>query len=305
MAFRTDVFLDALTLTVPIPGQQDRTALLRWFESEAPYERVNQYAEHRRPVSHLYQRSYWIDMGSGEECLVELRPRRAGNFLRLDFNPSKRSDSLRHVFNTLRLALPTLTVDSIMDARVTRVDMSFDLMGTSLELFDAYGLLRRRDTRRFKEITTADQFGRLNAIEIGAHDSPSRLTIYDKRVHQQLVRRSTYPRLLRSRIRFELRRRKWGLVREVPFAANQWANYFVYQHESELATLARGRNTAERMFLIAARHAGAQRVLSTLDNQRERDRFRSLLHVPPSPGFWNPQELWSEFQQAWARVLTL
>jgi len=302
MVARTPTFIDALSLTVPVRSRSDQVALTRWFDTERSHSRVHTSTRHNRPKSGNYRHSYWLQLPHGEECLVELHPTRAeGNYMRLEFNPARAPEAIPFISNVLNEILPSFTFADLRAGRVTRVHITFDVRGLTLAQFDAFGMLRRREVRAWQTEFSWSPEGRLTGIEIGEYQSPTSFLVYDKAA-ELMYRRSGPPRLIRSRIRFELRLRGSRSIESFLLRDNPFHRYVVYSHEL-IAPMA--RTTEERYFLMAVRGLGAQVVLSQERNQRRRDALRSLLITPPLPTYWQPDQVWSEFGALWAAMFDL
>lgn len=303
MPTRSRVFIDGLALTVPVVQRRDQERLVSWFRTERDFNLVNAYPQCGPPRSGMYLNSFWIPTGPRSECLVEMTPYRRGNFMRLEFNPSKTPRGLQRIIEIFSLALPGFSMRDVLGGQTSRIDISYDVYNIDLERFDTFGTLRRRQSRRFQTSRANDVRGRLNAIEIGSYESPSRLLVYDKRLERELAEgeRLLYPRIMRSRIRIELRKRRWGRTRDVESAENEFLKYSLYEHDGVGGEAP--QDLTQLFFRLAVRGLGAQAVLSQIANQRTRDRLRRSLVSAAPASYWQPHEVWAEFINEWRTLI--
>lgn len=296
---RGPVFLDALTLTVPVLSSR-RRALINWFNDQRNFPGVEGRSQFGRQPTGMYRFRYYIQLPRGE-CLVEIDPRFHGHFMRLDFNPSRSPGGLAPIIAVLREAIPDFSVEDILGGNATRIDIAFDLFGVDMEMIDALCRLRLRETARYRtfDMDTWERHGGLTAIVIGAKNAPSRFRIYDKKTQLEETNPGV-PRMYRSRVRFELQERRWGPANLVGTGENAFDRYRVYQHD--LLALRPPSTNEERFFRYAVQLRGAVALLSELENPRERRRYEQLLSPAAFPSYWQSDTLWREFQDAWQRL---
>jgi len=262
-----------------------------------------------------YRFAYLIPFGSDCFCTLKIFPRKPNNrFMRIDWNPASALRACQNPFekiiDLLSEIIPSFDFEfHIMGGNVTRMDLTFDLVGVSIDSISVHTILRKSVSGRYYYPRQKfHRTGYLNSIEIGKPDGDKYLLIYNKKLEQESRRISRNPRQSaspapngrRRRVepectRFELRLGTLGSLGNLQYSENPFAAYSV---ESFLQLSSAIPGHAWYFFLNSCKLIGTQATLSAIAERRERKKYSDSIKTLNPPPWWNPDDIWAQFPGA-------
>lgn len=317
---RSHLFIDRLSMTILIePAERSPVVeiLLSLASDGTLHAEQNRYSG----LLKSYRYAFYLPFDEERSCSIQVMPRAPGSrFMRLEWNPANaqkvHADPMGHIVELLRRCVPSYSANLILDANITRIDLSFRLYRIHVDSLLVFTTLRKPVSGRyFAPHAQYDRTGRLNSMEIGRPDGDQYLLIYDKcleRENRQIGRLAQFAASLRHspevrRIKaplsqFELRLRNIGNIENLGSMPNPFTLYSIINH-----TNAGGiRNDHQwQWFVDSCKVRGGQAALSMIENRRERTEFRNALRESNPPSWWNPVEIWREVPDAIRMALGL
>lgn len=275
------LFIDKLAITIPIEAQR----------REEVWEAINESAELWMDfisLASLRTRSYAgkfkFTTPEGYKAVLLLQPRnRSYNFFKLEYSPNNFGEAGRALLGDyLRDILGTGYLEDILTARLTRLDVAFDVRRVPL-----------------KELLIADLRGGKSSIIRGResgdaetyyfpHKGTNQLCVYDK-LQEMIDTRKLLPqpnRLYTPWVRFEYRYRRltrYTLADVVGRMENPFHNFEVKQFNPTQARISPERL---RLFFDGCRMAGVDSVLEEIPDIATKQRLLTSYRAFPIPAFW-------------------
>jgi hypothetical protein len=313
---RSPLFIDKLSLTLaPKHHECERIKMrLEGLVLNGELERVDDnFSELRKGYRYAYR--LWI--GENYYCAIQVHPyKKESRFMRIEWNPARAPVGRAHPFQCIISVLSQCTtncMELIHRARITRIDLSFDLKRIAVDSFfirEATGRSTSGHYKSLKEEFGAD--GRLNSRFIGKPDSGRYLLIYDKR--QQLrdaqIRGNTRPSIRREGMvskrieahltRVELRLRDLNSIDALLSLENPYSRLTVSTFAGIQAVLP---GHLGKFFVGACQWKGLQAVLSDIKNRRERKRYKDAIRESAPPSWWDSDAIWGGLPAAYYSAL--
>lgn len=317
MRIRSDLFIDWLSLTIHISPSQHQSVkgALEHLRVAGELERIDdQYSEFRKGYRYAYRLMFDEDLF----CAIQIEPYKNGvRFMRLEWNPNSAQrvcpEATTRLLQVLAECTPGDPMQLIANARITRIDLTFDLHRIALDSFFVHATLRKNYSGQYFQLhENFEPKGKLNARYIGKSDSGQYLLMYDKRLEAEMqqIRRnprhrredrspSGLRRIMPTRTRFEMRLRKVGSWRQLRTLPNPFEKYTVVSYEN-LGGVRHDHHW--KFFVWACQTRGVQAVLSEIKNPRERKKYDDALKLGEPPSWWNPSLIQAELPAAIYRV---
>ncbi|MFZ6677104.1 hypothetical protein [Undibacterium sp. Tian12W] len=315
---RTSLFIDWLTQTMKIERtdqQEVRERLMELAIAGVVLRPDKEFSE----LTKSYKYAYRIPFGEGKFCNIQIDPRKpTARFMRIEWNPSAAlgvcPNPFERIFQCLRYCIPSFTIDHIMKATVTRIDLSLNLRRVSMESLLVHTILRKSVSGKYCHHKEEYQKnGKLHSIEIGKTNGDQYLLIYNKNYERECKQIEGNPhrttssnantranRIKADWTRFELRLRKLGTLERIHCEENPFEAYTVIN----FINCGQIRNDhIWHFFIDSCKLRGAQATLSLITNRRERKKFADSLKSANPPDWWNAADIWSEFPDALRRIL--
>jgi hypothetical protein len=315
---RKHLFIDRLSLTFPIPDRKHNTvrANLETLCLDAELEKIeDRYSD----LLKGYRSAYRLMFDDDLFCAIQIQPHKRGHrFMRLEWNPNAAqrvcAEATLRILVLLRRCLEIDPLETLARAKITRIDLSFNLRRVSLNSFFISTQLHKAVSGDYLQYHhTYARDGYLNARYIGKADSNKYLLMYDKRLHTEcaLIRKNPQtteranglgrPDVRLPKItRFELRLRRVGTLEKLMDMRNPWAQYSVTQ---AINTGGVRNDHLWQFFILSCKQIGAQAALSMIEDFNERNRFRKALNLCGAPNWWNPDVIRAELPRALAEAL--
>lgn len=283
---------------------------LAGLEGSDELSSANRWSDLRRNYALAYR---MVGLNSKSLCTVQADPyelrqasftgmplrsdRGQRGFMRVEWNPSALGPlSKSRLSMLLETIVPGYSAQLFLStARVTRIDLSFDIYNVHPDSFLVFTPpLRKTVSVRY----AYGGEGGCNAIQIGSSTSDRQLLIYDKRLQLDLQSRArTVPLLRRSRTRFELRLQASSL-QALMTGPNPFAQYVVVP-KALMSTQGFKLHEVD-FFLDSCIQRGAQAALSRIEDIRLRRKYAEALRAIPSPNWWQPSITWAQLPRALA-----
>lgn len=311
MATRRPLFIDKLSVTFQVQRSDHQMRVRDVLSGLAGSEEISlasRGSELRKNYAIAYQ---VIGSNSKTICTVQADPyelRRSAftgipprserglrSFMRFEWNPAALNFQEQARLGTLlRTVVPDYSIAMLMtEARVTRIDLSFDIYDVLPDSFLIY------TSPLHKTVSVLYKYGaegRCNAVQIGSVKSDRHLLIYDKRLqlNQKPRPAGRIPILRRARTRFELRLQAPSF-QTLSDGPNPFDRYKVASRK-----LMRTHGFSQHeigFFLDSCDRRGAQAALSLIENARLRRRYSDALLNSPCPNWWQPSDIWNQLPQ--------
>lgn len=319
---RTNLFIDrvSFTLTIPTSERANLHRSLNEMLLDDAIQRVD------NPFSELlksYRVAYILPLAEGSQLSIQVEPRdsaestditrphRRGTrrYLRIEWNPHAATTrgglAFDHVFRLLAHIIPSFNIEMLLQANITRMDLTFDVFGIHVDRIDVFTLLRRTNSVRYNY----GPIGMLNSTRLGLYGADKQLLVYDKSLEQRIRQIGRFVQssgpggrpLIRRRpahTRFELQLRDIGPLEAVSTMANPFATYTV-------RTLQGHGNAGDILwpfFLDSCRLRGIQAALSLIPDRTQRDKLRQRVQMLDPPTWWDTAQLWAELPSAIRQV---
>lgn len=319
---RTNLFIDRTSFTLAIPTS-DRANLHRSLNEMLLDDAIQRVDNPFSELLKSYRYAYVLPLAEGSQLSIQVeprdsaestditRPRRRGTrrYLRIEWNPHAATTrgglAFDHVLRLLARIISSFNIEMLLQANITRMDLTFDVLGVHVDRIDVFTLLRRTNSVRYKY----GPIGMLNSTRLGLYGADKQLLVYDKSLEQRTRQIEQYAQrcwsargpLIRRRpahTRFELQLRDIGPLEVLGTMANPFATYTV-------RTLQGHDNAGDSLwpfFLDSCRLRGIQAALSRIPDRAQRDKLRRRVQMLDPPSWWNPQQLWQELPAAIAQV---
>lgn len=300
---RSKLFIDKLSLTLNIPIA-DHGHVKGAFDYACLDDRLERESNVHSELFKNYAHAYRLNFGPTCFCTVQLQPRRPGHrFIRLEWNPNlaqaANPESIGMIHALLSECVPSYESIQLFDARITRIDLAFDVYRTRVESVFISSLLRKNSSGQYVQLS--EEFlhtGYVNARYVGKPGSDKYLLIYDKDLeaaNREIRPIPAIPRYPIPRTRFELRLRNVGTLSQLAMQGNPWLAYSV---TSRMRVSGIKNDFAWQHFLDSCSYRGAQAALSMIPNRRKRTEYRNALYESTPPQWWNPEQIWRELVPA-------
>ena len=279
MARYPTLFIDKLAITIPLEGQRAQEVHEAVIDSA---ERWGDYIALASLRNRSYRGQYKFSTPEGSNAVLLLEPiNRRNNYFKLEYSPNNFGEGGRALLGEyLREILGGTYLDDILSAKLTRLDVAFDV--------------RRL---RLKDLLIVDTRGGKSAIIRGGQGEPesyyfpfkgtNQLCVYDK-LQETIDKQGPPPPNHKQAqwVRFEYRYRRlsrYTLGDVVGRMENPFRNFEVKQ----FGAMAVHINTERlRMFFDGCRMAGVESVLEEIPDSATRDRLFSAYRAFPTPAFW-------------------
>lgn len=288
------LFIDKLAITIPIEAQRREEVSQAVNESA---ERWMDFISLASMRNRSYVGKFKFTTPEGYVAALLLQPRNPrNNFLKLEYSPNNFGEVGRALLGDyLRDILGAGYLEDILNARLTRLDVAFDVRRVPL-----------------KELLIVDRRGGKSSIIRGAQggDAESyyfpftgtnQLCVYDK-LQQLIDTRKLLPQPNRRYapwIRFEYRYRRltrYALADVVGRMENPFHNFEVKQFSPAQARISPERL---RMFFDGCRMAGVDSVLEEIPDIATKQRLLTTYRAFPTPAFWQRRNsIWGGLRNA-------
>lgn len=282
---RKPLLVDKISLTLPSTTEVHDAIVENLYELQFNDENVERVIYGDLLKNYLY--AIKLNFDSGEHCTTQYSPRRRRtNFVRIEYNPSKvEPEDIRYLYTLLQACIPDFS-ESLLRARITRLDLAFDLPVIEVSRILVFDTPRKLVSRTFQTN------GKLNALSIGSQESDRFLLVYDKGLERAIRGERIVAQIT---TRFELRLKDLNGWSELQLISNPFAHYTVLEFQNAMEV---SDDHIWQWFIHATNVIGAQAALSLIENKTARKRYRDLLKARQNPSWWNPDEIWAEVPQA-------
>lgn len=280
------LFIDKLALTIPIAEGERQGVLDRLDERERWHDDLVGPAR----SAGRYQYKYVYTAPNGHAVLIFASPRRAANFLKLEYSPNNISESGRDALSALLQAvIGSGYREAFYAGAVNRIHVAFEK--TRIPLSDLWV----SDSKPRKSAIIRGDDGKTETVYL-PFGATRQLCVYDKR--QQLidtgarVSSTPYPPAI---VRFEHRNDKADYsLGELASRAN--TNPFERYSVRQYRLIPELGDSASRLLFDALRLQGASQLLAKLDGA-EREVYRRAIGEFPIPEFWRRRiSIWGQFR---------
>jgi hypothetical protein len=296
---RSVLYIDRLSITLPVERSDHEVVL----QNLAEHASTGLITQEQNPYSALlksYRFAYHIHFDERTTCIVQVAPRAYGSrYIRLEWNPAKARKAHRNpmgrIMEMLQTCLPNYSPNLVLEANITRIDLSFRLYGVSVDSILVCTILRKPLSGRYFA-PHVDQY----------------LLIYDKKLEiasrqigqlgKHHGRETSTTRVRHAALaltQFELRLRSVGTFENLASIPNPFETYTVTSYE-RAKHLKVGHQWV--WFVDSCKMRGAQAALSMIEDRRERTKYRRELETSGQPSWWNPTKIWAELPHALSRM---
>lgn len=316
LSTRSSLFIDKLSLTLAPPSHEHERIKLQ-LEALALNEELERVDDHYSKLRKGYRYAYRLWIGGSYYCVIQVHPyKRESRFMRIEWNPARAPIGHPHPFQCIVGVLSQCTTNMmalLRRARITRIDLSFDLRRVAVSSFfirEATGRSTSGHYKSLKEEFGAD--GRLNSRFIGKPDSGRYLLIYDKKqqlrdaqirgnTRSSVRREGMSSKRIESRLtRVELRLHDLKSIDALLKLENPYSRLTVSTLAGIEAVLP---DHFGKFFVGACQWKGLQAVLSDIENRRERKRYMDAIRESAPPSWWDSDAIWGELPAAYYSAL--
>lgn len=292
MVRRTHIFIDKVNITIPVPRADWDRCIENFLHLD---HRDFNLRLLQNPRGYRHYNFHWSAMISGRghkrvKCFVHAAPfKESNNFLKLEWNPAKAApNAIIEIHQLIKRCIPRFR-RCWRRARITRADVTFDVLRLNIEEVFAFTGSARPEGDTFDQ----NPERRLNGYRIGEGTSNNRLVIYDKLFH---CTRGVNPNQSKfaERTRFEFRLRGLGPLAKVQSFKNGLSKYSIISVNRAI-DLREGRDW--QRFISDCLYRGAQKALKQIDSNRRKE-YRKILKSQCTPTWYDQKVLWEEARDA-------
>jgi len=293
------LFVDKLAITIPLEGARGEEVHQAVIDSAHDWSEFISLASLR---NRSYLGQYKFSTQDGNEAVLLLQPRnRSNNYFKLEYSPNNFGAAGRALLgNYLRQILGETYLNDVQNARLTRLDVAFDLRRVRLKdllIVDLRG--GKSSIIRGRESGDAESY-------YFPHKGTNQLCVYDK-LQEMIDTRKLLPQPNRRYapwIRFEYRYRRlnrYTLADVVGRMENPFQNFEVKQFGMTEARISYERL---RMIFDGCRLAGVESFLEEKSDTATQDKLVLAYRTFPVPSFWlRRTSIWGGFRRAIANAL--
>ena len=262
----SDLFCDKLTFTIDYKSPADQQHIA---DNIKEFIDANGQAKHYPGKQYKHRVFVYAgDYPSTLQVLVEYEPKTSGlNFFRFDFNPAHVDMEWIEWF--LLTVLPGGIDDIVDKGRVTRIDLSVDLMGIHVDsLLAAYPGMQV--SRLFCKS------GKTETLYLGGTEGAKFVVLYDKVQqvkHQNAKWHVDKPLPASPTTRIEIRLRPDAAILQLASMENPFQKLII----APLASVPTQDELLWRLFVAVAQVRGAQDALLMIDDKNQRKKFRDRI----------------------------
>jgi len=284
----SDLFCDKLTFTIDYKHPVERA----WV-SDRMKEFCSQKLQVKQHPGQRYKHRVFVYQGaypSTMQMLIEYEPKASGlSYVRIDFNPAH--CDMDAVKALLLSVLPGGLDDLPVRAKVTRIDLSVDLIGVHID-----SLLLAFPGMQVSQVHCKS--GLTETLYLGGYEGAKHVVVYDK---VQEVKHLNATKHLKKQLpadpttRIEIRLRPECGLAQLADMENQFKKLIL----SSWATAPKQDNLTWKLFIALAQCRGLHDALLMIDDKPLRKKYREQV-AGASPHWWKGDSIW----EGWPKVLT-
>lgn len=275
------LFIDRLSVTIPLDRDSDRKHEVHEAVNDSLHA-WDQFITLEDPVNSRYRSKYKFTVEGGAKATLFLNPRnRSDNYFRLEYSPDRFGHAGRAILGEyLQEVMGDTYLDDLLEARLTRLDVAFDVRRVRLKD------LLIVDLRDGKSAIIRGRDGQAESFYF-PFDGTNQLCVYNK-LQEIWDKQGTPPppRPPSPWVRFEYRYRRltnYTLGDIAGRLENPFNNFDVKRFGAAQADI---DPDFLRMFFDGCRLTGVASVLEEVPDIATRESLTQAYQTFPIPNFW-------------------